>query len=202
MVAEAAYFRALGRGFQGGDALDDWLAAEREINRLLPGARQQKRELAAYERMRQAVAGILAESRSMLSADNLRGALDQAKAQLKQIGDETADTIDKVAAIVEKDMIVAAQRIGSRVEGISDKTADLFQVWRGRSQQFLSSATSALGAWLQQAGTRLRPPVYRAGEISAAGTLECITCGERMQLETPAHLTRCPKCRGIEFRRI
>lgn len=36
MIAEAAYFRALERGFSGGDPLDDWLMAEREINHLLP----------------------------------------------------------------------------------------------------------------------------------------------------------------------
>lgn len=36
-VAEAAYFRALARGFNGGDPLEDWLAAEQEINRTLSG---------------------------------------------------------------------------------------------------------------------------------------------------------------------
>ena len=41
MIEEAAYFRAMQRGFNGGDTLDDWLAAEREINRLLPGSKRQ-----------------------------------------------------------------------------------------------------------------------------------------------------------------
>ncbi|MGA9031931.1 MAG: DUF2934 domain-containing protein [Sulfuricaulis sp.] len=31
MIAEAAYFRALERGFDGGDPLTDWLAAEKQI---------------------------------------------------------------------------------------------------------------------------------------------------------------------------
>ena len=31
MVAEKAYFRALDRGFQGGDPVEDWLIAEREV---------------------------------------------------------------------------------------------------------------------------------------------------------------------------
>jgi hypothetical protein len=35
MVAEAAYYRALGRGFQGGDPVDDWIQAEKEIGRTL-----------------------------------------------------------------------------------------------------------------------------------------------------------------------
>jgi hypothetical protein len=32
MVAEAAYFRALNRGFHGGDPDDDWYVSEREID--------------------------------------------------------------------------------------------------------------------------------------------------------------------------
>ena len=35
MVAEAAYYRAEQRGFSAGGEVDDWLAAEREISRLL-----------------------------------------------------------------------------------------------------------------------------------------------------------------------
>lgn len=35
MTAEAAYFRAEHRGFTGGNELDDWLEAEREIARML-----------------------------------------------------------------------------------------------------------------------------------------------------------------------
>ena len=35
-IAEAAYFRAQGRGFAPGADLDDWLAAEREIDGYTP----------------------------------------------------------------------------------------------------------------------------------------------------------------------
>jgi len=35
MIAEAAYFRAAQRGFEGGDPVSDWLAAEAEINERL-----------------------------------------------------------------------------------------------------------------------------------------------------------------------
>ena len=31
MIAEAAYYRAMARGFESGYELDDWLAAEREL---------------------------------------------------------------------------------------------------------------------------------------------------------------------------
>lgn len=35
LIAEAAYFKALGRNFEGGSAVDDWFAAEREIDGML-----------------------------------------------------------------------------------------------------------------------------------------------------------------------
>lgn len=38
MIAEAAYYRALQRGFTGGSPQEDWLAAEREIDESLMAA--------------------------------------------------------------------------------------------------------------------------------------------------------------------
>ncbi|MEK7207366.1 MAG: DUF2934 domain-containing protein [Pseudomonadota bacterium] len=40
MIAEKAYFRALSRGFQGGDSVEDWLIAEREISKKFSGFSQ------------------------------------------------------------------------------------------------------------------------------------------------------------------
>lgn len=37
MVAEAAYHHAERRGFVGGDPLNDWLLAEKEVDKLLNG---------------------------------------------------------------------------------------------------------------------------------------------------------------------
>jgi choline dehydrogenase-like flavoprotein len=37
MIAEAAYYRAERRGFDGGDPVSDWLEAEAEIDAILEG---------------------------------------------------------------------------------------------------------------------------------------------------------------------
>jgi hypothetical protein len=39
MIAEAAYFKAESRGFEGGDPIQDWIEAETEINAVLIGER-------------------------------------------------------------------------------------------------------------------------------------------------------------------
>ncbi len=38
MIADAAYFRALQRHFEPGHELEDWLAAEQEVDKLSPSA--------------------------------------------------------------------------------------------------------------------------------------------------------------------
>jgi len=42
MISAAAYFRAEHRGFGGGDALADWLAAEAEIDAMLNSSKSIK----------------------------------------------------------------------------------------------------------------------------------------------------------------
>ena len=202
MIAEAAYFRALERGFTGGNPLDDWLVAEREINRLLPTPQQQKVELAAYDKLRQAVRELLADARSTVNAETVRQAFDKATEELKKTGDYTAETINKIAASLRKDMASAAQQMGPKWETFTEKSADLFAVWRDRGSQFLAQAAGAVGEWLQQAGDRLKQQSYRTGEMTAGGVLECTACGERIVLETTAHLPPCPKCKNMEFRRV
>ncbi len=39
LIAESAYFRAQRRGFNGGNPVEDWLAAEREIDAMLRSER-------------------------------------------------------------------------------------------------------------------------------------------------------------------
>ena len=38
MIAQAAYYRAERRGFEAGHEMEDWLAAERDIQQLVPAA--------------------------------------------------------------------------------------------------------------------------------------------------------------------
>lgn len=45
MIAEAAYFRAERRGFDGGDPVEDWTAAEAEVDARLKAMRQGEDDL-------------------------------------------------------------------------------------------------------------------------------------------------------------
>ena len=201
-IAELAYLRALERGFQGGDPVDDWLAAEREVNRMLPKPRQQKQELDAYRKLRALVQELFAEVRENMNATTVGDTLERARSRLREAGEYTADTVDRAAATIEKEMADTVRRLGPTWQSVTGKTADLFDVWRDRSAAFLATAAAGAGQWLKDAGVRLERPAYRTGEMTAAGIFECTSCGMRVELETPAHLPPCPECQKTEFRRV
>lgn len=202
MIAEAAYFRAMQRGFDSGSSLDDWLAAEREISHLLPSPQQQSQERAAYDKLRAGVINVLAEARDTVNAETLMQAFERATTELKKTGEYTADTVNKIAGTLRKDMASVAQKMGPKWEAFTGKSADLFDVWHDRGSQFLAQAAKAVGDWMQQAGAKLEQQIYRTGEMANSGMFECTGCRERVVLRTPAHLPPCAKCHKTEFLRV
>ena len=201
MIAEAAYLRAAERGFEGGDPLADWLAAEAQINRALPRPQQQKEELALYEQLRREVQTTLNDIRAGVNAESVRDAVERAVARVRGAGGQTSDALNRAIESLRKDIASAADRMGPQWEVFSERTADVFTVWRDRGTNFLSRAAGAVGEWLQQAGRRLERPTYHTGELAAQGTFECMTCGEQLVLATSSHLPPCAKCRGMTYRR-
>lgn len=202
MIAEAAYYRALNRNFRDGSPIDDWLAAEREINERLPTPRQQKEEAVVYEKLREALSKFLAEAHDTVNGETVRHAFDRATEEMKRTGVYTTETIGKIAATLRKDMAAAAAKMGPQWEAFSEKSEGLFSVWRDRGSIFLGHAADAVGEWLQQTSAKLTPPVYRAGEMVSRGTFECTLCGERITLGTAGHLPACPQCSKLEYRRV
>ena len=163
---------------------------------------EQKQELAAYEKLRERVKVILSEVRESVNADTVKQAIEKAATELKEAGGHTAETVNRVAASLKKDLADAAEKLGPKWEVFSEKTSDLFEVWRDRSGVFLANAASAVGDWLQQLGSKLEHKTYRAGEMSYGGTFECSACGEHIELQGPGHLPPCAKCAAVEFRRV
>lgn len=206
MIAEAAYYRAEQRGFSGGSAEDDWHAAEAEIRRVaqpgLPRPAQQKAEIEAYRKLRREAEKFFEEVRDTVSPDVIKQGIDRAASRLKSVGEHSAETVTKVTAALRKDLADAAGRMGPKWEAFSDKSADLFGVWRDRGSLFLADAAAAVGGWLAQTGTKLERHTYDTGDMAAAGVFECTACEERITLKTAGHLPPCPRCMKTEFRRI
>ncbi len=202
MIAEAAYYIAAHRGFNGGDPVQDWIEAERQINRVLPSPKQQKEELAAYEKFRAELSTLLAGLRESMDAGHIKHAFDTALEKIHTAGVYATDTVSKVAATTKKDMANLASHMGPGWEGYSAKTADLFAAWRSRGSNYITSAATAVGEWLAQADVNAESQVYHSGEVTYSGVLECSACKKRITMDTAAHVPLCPACRNTEFHRV
>lgn len=165
------------------------------------GVEQKKEEVAAYEKLRLESKRVFAEMRENVNAESIRGAVDKAANRLKEAGGYTTSVLNKASEALKKDAAYAMEKLGPKWDAFSEKSADIFEVWRDRSALFLSQASVAVGEWLQKAGTKLGHLTYRAGEMTSAGEFSCTACGELIVQSEAGHLVECPKCQGTEFRR-
>ena len=173
-----------------------------DIHSLLPGPEQQKAELAAYQKLRQEFSKRLAEARATVNLETIKHAAESAGEALKASGDFAVEAVDKAAHALRKDIAGTTEKLGKEWHAFSDKTGDVFAVWRDRSTLFLGRAAKAVGEWLEQAGEKSEHLTYHTGGLANLGTFECMACGEHIELRTAGHLPPCPKCFKTEFRRI
>lgn len=202
MIEEAAYYIAAERGFNGGDPVQDWIEAERRINRLLPTSTQQKEELAAYERFRHELTEKLADLRDKVDTESIQHAFDSALQKIREAGGYAADTVSKVADTTKKDMANLAAHMSPGWEKYSARTADLFDAWRDRGSHYIASAAKAVAEWSHPGDAQVAEQVYRSGEVTYGGILECAACKKRITMDTTAHVPACPACRNTRFHRV
>lgn len=145
MIAEAAYRRSRERGARPGNPMEDWLMAEREVSRQLPEPAQQKQELEAREKLRTRVREVLASARDTINAETIRKAMADSTAQLKSMGEHTADTVDRVAASVEKELIEIAHRTGRGLSGVSERAIQAVDRTAEHLEKDLTAAAARVG---------------------------------------------------------
>lgn len=66
----------------------------------------------------------------------------------------------------------------------------------------IAKLLEAAGATLQNLSHKAEDALhYKTGEITTAGTLTCIRCGQQLHLKRTAHVPPCPSCNGTQFRK-
>ena len=66
----------------------------------------------------------------------------------------------------------------------------------------LSSLMKAAGSALSNIGQKAEKAIScRSGEITSAGTLHCLSCGEELHFKRTGRVPPCPKCHSTEFRK-
>lgn len=129
MIAEAAYFKAERRGFNGGDAIRDWCEAEAEIDARLRRleweqlvAKTEEVAAAAGRKLRAArrkVASLSAAARVEWQRDvdrlaSLRDALRPTLAELKDQGERAGQKLREQAEKFRGEIVELVQRLEAR----------------------------------------------------------------------------------------
>lgn len=149
MIAEAAYFIAEHRGFDGGDPLQDWFAAEAEIDRMLgAGQLEEPAEVAAYMRLREEVSKAFAQVQDAVDAAALKAAFERGLAEAKRLEGQSVEVMHKVAARLREDLARTSERMGPAWEHFSERGTGLFSVWEDRSRAFLDRTATEVRDWL------------------------------------------------------
>lgn len=149
MISEAAYFLAEHRGFSGGDPVQDWLVAESEIDvSLRDGSPASPEAAAAYTHLREEVRKAFLQLQDAVNAADLKQAFERGLDEVKRMEKHSVEALHRAAAVLRADLRLAAERMGPGWEHFSERSADLFSVWKGRSRESLRRSADAVRDWL------------------------------------------------------
>jgi isocitrate dehydrogenase len=101
----------------------------------------------------------------------LRRDLDQTVADMRQLGAEAQDRLNPA-------------RLGA---GALSSLSRL-----------LYAAGGAMQAWYEKAESALE---FKTGEITSAGTLTCLACGQKVHLKSTGVVPPCPSCHATKYRK-
>lgn len=144
MIAQAAYYRYEKRGGTGGDSVEDWLAAEAEVEEHLRDSCQPKPQTharAAYQRMRSEIRKILAPSPEKINADSIRPSFDKMTQKLRELGEFVPGTFENVGKRTKREIDATGAKLGHRLEDFRVKrtrflhdTSENFKNWISRQR--------------------------------------------------------------------
>ena len=161
----------------------------------------------AYHRMMERVKHRLEalEQAEQEALPQLQASIEHAAEKAVELGELTREEARLIGSYLKRDLEDAGQYLSTTghdlrawlrfdVELLEDRLLDFFQ--RGVDQSRLECL--AFGA----AEVEAEPVLYRSGEITGPGALQCAACGEPIIFHAPAAIAPCPVCGGLVFARI
>jgi len=132
----------------------------------------------------------------------LSQALEHARERAVDLGELTRDEARMLAEFLWRDLEDAGGFLARTGQSLRDWLYfDMSLLEREFLERFFSVADRTRLEWLEFERRSKEPPTYRTGEMTTAGTLECLACGAQMRFKRPGHIPPCPKCGATEFQR-
>lgn len=158
--------------------------------------------LEGYKRMLDRVKHALQDLESAAES-RLEKALDLAKDKALELGELTREEADRVADYLRRDVEDAANYlVGPEGQELAAWLKfDVEQIEQRLLEAFLSAADQTKLELMRLEQRGAIPNVYRAGEITGLGTLDCDQCGTSLHFHEPKHIPACPSCHNKTFTR-
>ncbi len=158
----------------------------------------------AYQRMAERVRAYLEEAEDR-TAEGLRMALARAQDEAVALKELTRQEAEQVAGWLRRDLRHLARAI--RETGEEVRTWLPVEIEAEEAyllDKILSAADPTVLAWLElkEQAALADYDLWRTGEVTGPGVLECTQCGERLHFAKPSRIPPCPKCHNTTFVRL
>lgn len=160
-----------------------------------------ERLAAAYNRMMERLRELMEDAEDK-GIPTLEEGIKQAGNKAVELGEITRDEAEKIGGWIKRDMEEASLYMASGGrEFAAWLKFDIDQVEKRLLDALLSVADRTKLELAAFERSMEAHNTYKSGEITGAGVLECMTCGEAMHFYATATIPECSKCQGTKFRR-
>jgi len=153
-------------------------------------------EAALYDQLAQRFKEIFEES-SEKTAEAARAAMEKAREQLTAAGILGEEQGKRLKAFLERDLAQLVRDLGEEAR----ERLHPARIGAGAVSIFAGVMRAAAGALQGLAEKAEATITVRAGEITSAGTLSCVDCGQELHFKRTSRVPPCPKCGGSLFRK-
>lgn len=186
---------------EGDRKLDSQVAADDgpQAADAVPDQEKQGRYELLYDRFNERVREVF-EAGQEKSKEALDKAMDVAREQFSAAGEFSAEQGEVFKQFMRRDLEQTGQEMRALGKDAKERLhpARLGAGALSSMARLLDAAGSALQFLSRKGEEALH---YSAGDITAAGTLTCMKCGQKVQLKHTAQIPPCQSCHGTEFRK-
>jgi len=154
----------------------------------------------AYDRMMENLHALYEKASG--ESNNIQGMLEETRDKIAETDNLTREEAEKVSNWLKRDLQNAGEYLKSEQHELADWLhMDIELIEWSLMDMFLTVADPTKVALMKFEADVKANSEYHTGEITGAGTLTCVECGEVLHFKKSGHIPPCPKCNHTVYTR-